>query len=69
MMHTQPYRRALVSSSYIIAFIRSLHTRYQGVDWRDRSNWGCNGGMAPNGNRYYDGLDLDPYEVRSDTWI
>ena len=42
-----------------------LHTRYQGVDWRDRSNWGCNGGMAPNGNRYYDGLDLDPYEVRS----
>ena len=37
--------------------------RYQGVDWRDEANWGCNGGQAPNGVSYYDGIDLDPYEV------
>ena len=37
--------------------------RYQGVDWRDEASWGCNGGQAPNGVSYYDGTDLDPYEV------
>ena len=24
--------------------IDSLMTRYQGVDWSDKNNWGCNGG-------------------------
>ncbi|GAX83294.1 hypothetical protein CEUSTIGMA_g10720.t1 [Chlamydomonas eustigma] len=43
--------------------IDSLMMRYQGVDWRNRSNWGCNGGKSPSGLNYYDGLDLDPYEV------
>jgi hypothetical protein len=37
--------------------------RYQGVDWRNKSNWGCNGGKSPSGLNYYDGIDLDPYEV------
>ena len=33
------------------------------MDWRDEANWGCNGGKAPNGVHYYDGIDLDPYEA------
>ncbi len=24
-----------------------LMLRYQGIDWRDYSNWNCNGGWAP----------------------
>lgn len=26
--------------------IDCLMTRYQGVDWSDKNNWGCNGGCV-----------------------
>lgn len=26
--------------------IDSLMLRYQGIDWRNKSNWGCNGGCG-----------------------
>ena len=26
--------------------IDSLMLRYQGIDWRNKSNWGCNGGCV-----------------------
>lgn len=29
--------------------IDSLMLRYQGVDWRNKDNWGCNGGCAGDG--------------------
>lgn len=28
--------------------------RYQGYDWRDRRNWGCNGKRSPVGRNFYD---------------
>lgn len=37
------------SSAAILAAgynIDSLMLRYQGVDWRDKANWGCNAGCA-----------------------
>jgi hypothetical protein len=37
--------------------------RYQGVDWRDRSNWGCNMERNPYGNHYLDGGSLEAMEV------
>lgn len=39
------------------------HRRYQGVDWRDVRNWGCNGDMGPTGINHNDGHTLDPYEA------
>ena len=30
----------------------------QGVDWRDKSNWGCNGGMNPYLEYMNDGVSL-----------
>ncbi len=39
------------------------HRRYQGVDWRDVSNWGCNGDVGPTGTNHNDGHTLDPYEA------
>ena len=37
--------------------------RYQGVDWRDKSNWHCNQRVNPYGEYYNDGVSLNPYEV------
>ncbi|KAK9859802.1 hypothetical protein WJX84_008350 [Apatococcus fuscideae] len=37
--------------------------RYQGVDWQDKVNWGCNRGVNPTGENHYDGMSLDPLEV------
>lgn len=37
--------------------------RYQGVDWRDRANWGCNGQRNPYGEHYLDGASLEATEV------
>ncbi|KAK9848558.1 hypothetical protein WJX84_002458 [Apatococcus fuscideae] len=41
----------------------SLMARYQGVDWSDEHNWGCNSRVNPQGEGYYDGISLDPLEV------
>lgn len=38
--------------------------RYQGVDWRDRASWGCNARIDPHRQDTYDGLSLNPFEVR-----
>ena len=27
--------------------------RYQGYDWRDRRNWGCNNQKSPVGRKFY----------------
>ena len=35
--------RVLLDAGYTID---SLMLRYQGVEWRDKANWGCNGGYA-----------------------
>jgi hypothetical protein len=40
----------------------ALH-RYQGVDWRLEQAWNCNGRVSPARNSYYDGVEMDPYEV------
>lgn len=41
----------------------SFVMRYQGVDWRDKANWGCNGKSNPYGEHYLDGVSLNPFEV------
>lgn len=54
-------------SSHTVAcidrFLGRVCHRYQGVDWRDGATWGCNGVRSPAGNHYYDGVELDAYEV------
>jgi hypothetical protein len=40
-----------------------MQVRYQGVDWRDRSNWGCNFERNPYGHHYMDGGSLEVMEV------
>ena len=42
---------------------QGLQVRYQGVDWRDKSNWGCNFERNPYGNHYIDGGSLEVMEV------
>lgn len=37
--------------------------RYQGIDWTDSTNWGCNKQANPYGEHYYDGISLNPFEV------
>ena len=37
--------------------------RYQGVDWRDPANWGCNLEHNPYGEHYLDGGSLEAMEV------
>lgn len=44
------YHSELGSSASILAAGYNLDcfmTRYQGVNWRDRRNWGCNGRASP----------------------
>lgn len=43
--------------------IDSLMMRYQGVDWRDKSNWQCNAGFSPYAENHYDGLSIEPLEA------
>jgi hypothetical protein len=40
-----------------------MQVRYQGVDWRDKSNWGCNFEKNPFGPHYLDGGSLEAMEV------
>jgi hypothetical protein len=41
----------------------SFMMRYQGIDWTDSKNWGCNKQANPYGEHYYDGISLNPFEV------
>ncbi|GIL98607.1 hypothetical protein Vretimale_3951 [Volvox reticuliferus] len=38
-------------------------TKYQNIDWRNKSNWGCNARSSPQSDLTYDGITLDPLEV------
>jgi hypothetical protein len=40
-----------------------MQVRYQGVDWRDHNNWGCNEERNPYGSHYLDGASLEAMEV------
>ncbi|KDD73356.1 hypothetical protein H632_c2260p0, partial [Helicosporidium sp. ATCC 50920] len=43
--------------------IDALMLRYQGVDWRDTSVWGCNAALNPYAEHMNDGIDVSPLEV------
>lgn len=43
--------------------IDALMVRYQGIDWRQTENWGCNGALNPYAEHMYDGIDVSPFEV------
>ena len=36
--------------------------RYQGVDWRNSTFWGCNGGVSPDGPNQLDGGNWEVLE-------
>jgi hypothetical protein len=40
-----------------------VQVRYQGVDWRDQSNWGCNLELNPFGPHNLDGGNVEVMEV------
>ncbi|KAI8473473.1 MAG: hypothetical protein J3K34DRAFT_518952 [Monoraphidium minutum] len=70
--HTTPAASAYYSDAGAVAAVLragfnvdSLLSRFQGVDWRDERNWGCNGGIDPAGTEEYayDGTWLDPFEA------
>ncbi len=38
----------------------------EGVKWADKETWGCNAGLeADEGQNFYDGISLNPLEVRT----
>ncbi len=43
--------------------IDSIQTKYQGVDFSQKENTNCTGGISPYFDRAVDGLTLDPYEL------
>ncbi|KIY96554.1 hypothetical protein MNEG_11409, partial [Monoraphidium neglectum] len=43
--------------------IGCLMARYQGVDWRDKRNWGCNERLTATSEHSLDGVSVDPLEV------
>jgi hypothetical protein len=43
--------------------VNTCSHRYQGIDWRNKQSWGCNGAKGPAGNYHFDGIEMDPYEV------
>lgn len=43
--------------------LASLLGPQRGVDWRNRTNWHCNGRVAPDRQGTYDGLTVSPYEA------
>ena len=51
------------ASHRTVTAAQSCATRYQGVDWRHESSWHCNQRLNPYGERYNDGVSLNPYEV------
>lgn len=36
---------------------------YQGVDWRNKSNWGCNGGLNPLALGTVEGMPMSIFEL------
>eukprot|EP01025_Chloroclados_australasicus_P067784 TRINITY_DN939_c1_g1_i1.p2 TRINITY_DN939_c1_g1~~TRINITY_DN939_c1_g1_i1.p2 ORF type:complete len:416 (-),score=23.99 TRINITY_DN939_c1_g1_i1:2601-3848(-) len=51
---------AILQAGYNIG---SFMMRYQGVDWNNQDNWGCNDKFNPYGQYNYDGIALHPFEV------
>lgn len=45
--------------------LASLMYRYQGLDWRDAAQWGCNAMLDPTEDGCYDGVSVHPLEVGS----
>eukprot|EP01025_Chloroclados_australasicus_P034486 TRINITY_DN3522_c0_g1_i1.p1 TRINITY_DN3522_c0_g1~~TRINITY_DN3522_c0_g1_i1.p1 ORF type:complete len:553 (+),score=36.55 TRINITY_DN3522_c0_g1_i1:136-1794(+) len=43
--------------------IDTFMLRYQGVNWRNRNVWNCNGGLDPVLPNMYDGISVSPLEV------
>jgi len=41
----------------------TLLFRYQGIDWRQKANWNCNGNIHPSRRGSNDGVDIQPLEV------
>ena len=41
----------------------AVQTRYQGVDWRDKSTWGCNQRENPFNGAAVDDVTLHPMEL------
>jgi hypothetical protein len=41
----------------------AVQVRYQGVDWRDKSNWGCNAEFNPHHPHHMDGGSIEAMEV------
>ena len=65
-LHDTIYYAELGSSLAVLKAgynIDSLMKRYQGVDWRDKSNWRCNAGFSPYAENHYDGLSIEPLEA------
>jgi hypothetical protein len=40
-----------------------VQVRYQGVDWRDKSTWGCNAEFNPHHPLHMDGGSIEAMEV------
>ena len=51
--------KAILDAGYTID---TLQLAYQGVDWRDKRNWKCNGGKHPSRESTYLGISLNPLE-------
>jgi hypothetical protein len=43
--------------------IDSFQMRYQGVDWKDKTNWECNHAVTPIGKRTFDGVTTSAFEL------
>lgn len=52
--------KAILDAGYEID---SFMTRYQGVKWSDKKNWGCNRNVNPYGAHMNDGVTLEAMEV------
>ena len=51
----------LMSRGFNVATLMAKYGR--GVDWRERSNWGCNDNVHPSRHGTYDGLTMHPFET------
>lgn len=47
----------------VVVIKKFLDCRYQGINWRDKTNWGCNQRMNPTGERWMDGITISPHEL------
>jgi len=52
--------RTVMGAGFVID---TLQLAYQGMNWTDRRNWGCNGNVHPSREKSYFGISLNPLEV------